>query len=294
MPHLDTILERLINEPGFRRALANDPEAALAAYELSPDERGVLDATMSASAGAGVGAVEGRQSKSAMVGLLGQLAGAGVPLTSGDQSAGPHGDSPEMEVRSAVRTSNSGEDVGIILHGLPGSGGDAPGASDHVGTFIHGTPGAGGGAPGAGDDVGIVIHGMPGAGDGAPGAGSGDDVGFNPQPDPPIDPEGAGIGLTSSDPFDGDVEQSTPPQPAGPDTDGDGLHDTDESVTHGTDPLDADTDGDGFDDGAEVAAGSDPLSASSLPEPEGPLAGSEPAPTGRGFELLDPTPTTTP
>ena len=50
-----------------------------------------------------------------------------------------------------------------------------------------------------------------------------------------------------------------------PDSDDDGLADGAEVHVHGTDPLDADSDGDGFGDGVEIAAGTDPLDASSFP-----------------------------
>jgi len=43
------------------------------------------------------------------------------------------------------------------------------------------------------------------------------------------------------------------------DTDGDGLLDGDEVLTHGTDPIAADTDGGGVDDGTEIANGTNPL-----------------------------------
>lgn len=56
------------------------------------------------------------------------------------------------------------------------------------------------------------------------------------------------------------------------DGDGDGLSDWDEENTYGTDPADADTDGDGMGDGAEVAAGRDPLTADEDGKEEKPLA----------------------
>ncbi|MCK4457310.1 MAG: ABC transporter substrate-binding protein [Thermoplasmata archaeon] len=56
------------------------------------------------------------------------------------------------------------------------------------------------------------------------------------------------------------------------DGDGDGLSDWDEENTYGTDPADADTDGDGMGDGAEVAAGRDPLTADEEGKEEKPLA----------------------
>jgi hypothetical protein len=48
------------------------------------------------------------------------------------------------------------------------------------------------------------------------------------------------------------------------DADNDGLADADERDVFGTDPYDADSDGDGFLDGAEVSAGTDPLSSESV------------------------------
>ena len=61
--------------------------------------------------------------------------------------------------------------------------------------------------------------------------------------------------------------------PSDPDTDGDGVLDGDEVNAHGTDPLDADSDGDGFSDGVELAAGSDPNDANSVPSIAVPSAG---------------------
>lgn len=45
------------------------------------------------------------------------------------------------------------------------------------------------------------------------------------------------------------------------DTDGDGLLDSEEIVTHHTDPLVSDTDGDGLPDGSEISLGTNPFSA---------------------------------
>ena len=53
--------------------------------------------------------------------------------------------------------------------------------------------------------------------------------------------------------------------PAGADSDGDGLPDGDEVLHYYTDPLNPDTDGDRFADGDEVREGTDPLDAKSKP-----------------------------
>ncbi|HMO99730.1 MAG TPA: hypothetical protein PKE26_11520 [Kiritimatiellia bacterium] len=68
--------------------------------------------------------------------------------------------------------------------------------------------------------------------------------------------DGNGDGLYEPDAYD-------PSDWLNADTDGDGLNDHDEFLLHHTDPQNADTDGDGFTDGQEVAAGADPLNASS-------------------------------
>jgi hypothetical protein len=65
---------------------------------------------------------------------------------------------------------------------------------------------------------------------------------------------------STGDNFDSYREQSLE------DTDGDGLTDSEESLSYGTDPLKADTDGDGYSDLVEVQNGSNPKSASDLPE----------------------------
>ena len=49
------------------------------------------------------------------------------------------------------------------------------------------------------------------------------------------------------------------------DTDGDGLSDSLEVLTHSTNPLSIDSDGDGFSDSEEVAQGTNPLDDSSNP-----------------------------
>ncbi len=72
-----------------------------------------------------------------------------------------------------------------------------------------------------------------------------------------------GDGLSDAEEVDG----NPPSSPLLADTDGDGLSDLNEvNGDPMTDPGNADTDGDGFRDGFEIAQGSDPNNASSLPE----------------------------
>lgn len=65
---------------------------------------------------------------------------------------------------------------------------------------------------------------------------------------------------STGDNFDSYREQSLE------DTDGDGLTDSEERLNYGTDPLKPDTDGDRYSDLVEVQNGSNPKSASDLPE----------------------------
>jgi hypothetical protein len=77
MSDFDTVLERLLTDPAFARALAADPASALAGYRLSPDEADLLRSQVSADAG-GDRTVEARTSKASMMGLLGPLSGLGL------------------------------------------------------------------------------------------------------------------------------------------------------------------------------------------------------------------------
>lgn len=146
MPQLDTILERLVNDPGFRRAMEHDPDAALAGYRLTEEERGVLDATTTSSRGeAGVGAVEGRQSKSAMVGVLTQLADTlgGGPTHAG---AGPTVDRTGSLHNTAVNDAldgvlpdGSSSGGGTMIIEPPGPDTDGDGLTDAHEVVRHGT-----------------------------------------------------------------------------------------------------------------------------------------------------------
>jgi hypothetical protein len=72
MSDFDEVLERLVTDPAFQAALRADPEAALRAYRLDPQERALLQAQL--DSGPGVDhAVEERVSKSGVFGLVGPV-----------------------------------------------------------------------------------------------------------------------------------------------------------------------------------------------------------------------------
>src|SRR4051794_32090723 len=75
MSDLDEVLERLVVDPLFQSALSADAATALAGYDLTPEELGLLGAPVVAGPGADH-TVEVRTSKSGMVGLLGPIAAA--------------------------------------------------------------------------------------------------------------------------------------------------------------------------------------------------------------------------
>jgi hypothetical protein len=83
MPGLDDILERLVNDEGFRARLAADPAGALAGYDLSSEDLALLASQVTDGAGAS-GAVEARTSRASLVGFMsafGDVAEALSPAT---------------------------------------------------------------------------------------------------------------------------------------------------------------------------------------------------------------------
>jgi len=76
MADIDTVLERLVTDTGFRQRLAEDPAAALSSYELSTDDLQLLASSLDSGDDAQRG-VEQRTSKSAVIGLLASLTGGG-------------------------------------------------------------------------------------------------------------------------------------------------------------------------------------------------------------------------
>jgi hypothetical protein len=76
MADVNDVLERLVSDPGFRRALSDDPDRALEGYDLTDADREMLAAQVSEDAGVG-GGLEQRTSKSALAGLFGTGGGSG-------------------------------------------------------------------------------------------------------------------------------------------------------------------------------------------------------------------------
>jgi hypothetical protein len=98
MSDFDEVLERLLGDPVFQAALQADPEAALAGYQLDPEERGLLGAQFDIGAGE-ERTVEMRVTKSGVMGLVGPVVSA-LGLVGGQptaQGTGSFGSVPQDE-----------------------------------------------------------------------------------------------------------------------------------------------------------------------------------------------------
>jgi hypothetical protein len=121
MSDFDAVLERLLTEPAFARALAADPAAALAGYRLSAEEIGLLSSQVSADTG-GQQAVETRANKSSVFGLLSPLAGLAGGL--GEHGIGGlpgHGGAGEAARQGAEAAAGAVKDsagIGGSLHSV--------------------------------------------------------------------------------------------------------------------------------------------------------------------------------
>jgi hypothetical protein len=90
MSDFDTVLERLLNEPSFAAALADDPDLALTGYRLDADEVALLRSQVAGDSAADVAKVETRTNKSSTFGLLAPFAALGGVVESfGHQLADP-------------------------------------------------------------------------------------------------------------------------------------------------------------------------------------------------------------
>ena len=142
MSDFDTVLERLLSDPGFKAALAADPARALAGYQLSPDEVELLGVQVSGDAG-GNSQVEQRTSKASLFGMLGSMAGAGF---------GHHGDSAgfagaSQGVSGGTGQASIGDSWSTVSEGPAHTG--VGGATAEIGTPMGGHV-AGIGSPGGG------------------------------------------------------------------------------------------------------------------------------------------------
>lgn len=138
MRDFDAVLERLLTEDDFQRALAADPEAALRGYELTDDERALLHSQLVAGPGE-ERTVEMRINKSGVVGLLGPVAAAFGVAGTGPVTGGGGGQVLGSAPFASESVGSSGEGHHEVL------GGAAPG--EVVGAAPAGSPDSIGSAP---------------------------------------------------------------------------------------------------------------------------------------------------
>jgi hypothetical protein len=215
MSDFDDVLERLVMDPAFAAALAADPAAALAGYQLEPDEIDVLRSQVSADTG-GQTAVEVRANQSSLFGMLSPIVGAVGGLPSIGDSFADATSRPAPEPTAPLPQPNgltpTGEGIGVPAYregfGAPaGQGGFGAAYYEGFGPASSTDPAGGAGAATGGGQTGFgaaPTHGG-GAGGSVPATGfgaatPGSDVGgtavgagFGP-PVPGQDPSGAAPG----------------------------------------------------------------------------------------------------
>lgn len=126
MSDINDVLERLISDPAFRRALSDDPAKALEGYELSDADREVLASQVSSDSGA-AGGLEQRTSKSALAGLFGGGGSAESDLDFiGRHTEHGDTDSPlEEEIGFAYKKISFGDGESLTQSPQDPTGGDA-------------------------------------------------------------------------------------------------------------------------------------------------------------------------
>jgi hypothetical protein len=164
MSDFDAVLERLLTDPAFARALGADRAAALAGYQLTPDEIELLSAQVSTESG-GEHTVETRNNKSSMFGLFEGLSG----LAGGHGGFGPAGGGGG----GAGATSGIGGALGATGSGSAGIGGSLHSAG-LTEAGIQGLGPAQGGSGGGTGLSGVLDQFDPGAGHGHAGFGAAD------------------------------------------------------------------------------------------------------------------------
>lgn len=139
MSDFDAVLERLLTDPGFAASLAADRSAALSGYHLAPEEIALLSAQLGGDQG-GQRAVEARQSKAGVFGLLAPLAEAVrggfaeaarsgfAETTRGGRGPAGQADHPGFDPAGHGGRSGSGEHSRFTATGAQGFGG-GPGAA---------------------------------------------------------------------------------------------------------------------------------------------------------------------
>jgi hypothetical protein len=138
MSDLEAVMERLLSDPTFPGALAKDPDAALAGYTLSAEDRELLGVPLVSGPG-DERTVEIRTTKSSMAGLLGPVASAFGATASGGQSMGSASGSSEAFGRAP--RSDGAATIGAAVQATETFGGFPP--KESFGTVANtGTVGA--------------------------------------------------------------------------------------------------------------------------------------------------------
>jgi hypothetical protein len=138
MSDFDAALERLVSDPAFRSALADDPAAALAGYRLTSDELELLRSTIDSGVG-GQRQVEQRTSKASLFGLLSPLAGLGGFGDAAHGGIGSAAGQGGSGIASAAPPSGSGGGSGIASAAPPSGSGVGSGVGSAAEPGWYGT-----------------------------------------------------------------------------------------------------------------------------------------------------------
>jgi hypothetical protein len=122
MTDFDAVLERLLTDPAFAAALADDPDRALSGYRLAATEADLLRSQVAADPAADAARVETRTTKSSTFGLFSSLGSLGEWNEFGT-AAGVSAAHGAERLADAATGSGAGGGVAGVRTGL----GDAPG-----------------------------------------------------------------------------------------------------------------------------------------------------------------------
>jgi hypothetical protein len=145
---IDDVLERLVTDEAFRRQVAADPAAALAGYDLGPDDLRLLSSQLETSAGR-AHAMETRTSKAGLFGLLGGIDEAMAAVGSDPIEAGPKADESyvvtgvDHDARDTLSASDQAPAIVGDLNAFDWSDGDPGTTYDgeiRVESYAPGTP----------------------------------------------------------------------------------------------------------------------------------------------------------